>query len=170
MRSGHPARSDRAAHSGRAVPEVHALGQVDGALGSGVGTQRAGSSRWCGGSLFGGGGSLSNRCLSRGSLSDRLDCRLSGSGCPGQTSATGSTTTGSATGSKQPAQTVRAQQRSLNNVLLGSNRLSNNRLDNRRYGSFNSLRAGPTTGSSTAEDWDARTRSAGGAGSANLDR
>ena len=35
------------------------------------------------GSLFGGGGSLSNRCLSRGSLNDRLDCRLGCNGCLG---------------------------------------------------------------------------------------
>ena len=95
------------------------------------------------GSLFGGGGSLSNRCLSRGSLSDRLDCRLSGSGCLGGNLGDGLNNNRLCNrfGNNRLRQ-CGLSNRSLNNVLLGSNRLSNNRLDNRRYGSFNSLSSG----------------------------
>ena len=95
------------------------------------------------GSLFGGGGSLSNRCLSRGSLSDRLDCRLSGSGCLGGNLGDGLNNNRLCNrfGNNRLRQ-CGLSNRSLNNVrlngLLGSNLLSNNRLDNRRYGSLNS--------------------------------
>jgi len=83
------------------------------------------------GSLFGGGGSLSNRCLSRGSLSDRLDCRLSGSGCLGGNLGDG-----------------------LNNNRLcnrfGNDRLRSGRLRERGLGnrSFNNVRLNGLLGSS----------------------
>jgi hypothetical protein len=79
--------------------------------------------------------------LSCGNLSDRLDCRLSGSGCLGGNLGDGLNNNGFC--NRLGCNRLRERglgNRCLNNVrlngLLGSSLLSNNRLDNRRYGSL----------------------------------
>ena len=93
-------------------------------------------------------GRLSSGCLSRGSLSNRLNCRFRGSGCLGGN--LGDRLNNNGLCNRFGNDRLRSgglgqcgfSNRSLNNVrlngLLGSNLLSNNRLDNRRYGSLNS--------------------------------
>jgi len=90
------------------------------------------------GNLFGGGGSLSNRCLSRESRSNRLDCRLSGSECLGGNLGDGLYNNGLYNGFCNRLGCNRLRERGLgnrclNNVrlngLLGSSLLSNGSLN-----------------------------------------